>query len=254
MNFNFSNKTVVVVGANRGIGFAIASAFAKSEGEVTIMAESDDITAAADRMSRETGRSVHPQICDITDVNSLKNAFEPFQHIDILVCNSGFGAASSITAPIESVSQIYRKLVDINVLGSLFTTQIAAPKLRSGSRLIYTASTYSKAPEAGFAAYAATKHATLGLMRSTARELGPAGVTVNAVCPGPILNEVVEASAAKKGITPDEYMSYLTQRQALKQGVIKTDDLVGAYLFLASNAASEITGQALNVDKGEVMM
>lgn len=254
MKIEFDEKTIVVVGANRGIGYQVAKAFAESGGNVTIMAEAEDIFAAAERMSGETGKAINSQICDITDVDSLTAAFNSFDSIDILICNSGFGAASSILEPVEKVADIYRKLVHINVLGALLTTQVIAPKLHSGSRLIYTASTYSKSPERGFAAYSATKYATLGLMRSVAKELGPKGINVNAVCPGPILNEITEANAAKAGLSPDEHMSYVTHKQVLNRGVIKMDDLVGAYLFLASGAASEITGQALNVDKGEAMM
>lgn len=254
MKIEFDEKTIVVVGANRGIGYQVAKAFAESGGNVTIMAESDDIHAAAVKMSEETNKSIVSQLCDITNIKSLQKAFSSIQSIDILVCNSGVGLRGPLSAPMEEVAANYRAAIDVNVFGTLMLTHIAAEKVQRGGHIIYTASTYSKAPQGDFVAYAATKHATLGIVRATAKELGPAGITVNAVCPGPIHNELLERAAQRMGTTPADYFANLTEQQAINRGPIQMRDLVGSYLFLASDAASEITGQALNVDKGEAMM
>lgn len=254
MNIEFDDKTIVVVGANRGIGYQVAKAFAESGGNVTIMAESEDIHAAAVKMSEETGKSIVGKLCDITDINSLQNAFGDIDSVDILVCNSGVGLRGPLSVPMEEVAENYRRAINVNVFGALMLTHIAAEKVQRGGHIIYTASTYSKAPQGDFVAYAATKHATLGIVRATAKELGPAGITVNAVCPGPIHNELLEMAAERTGTTPADYFADLTKQQAINRGPIQMSDLVGAYLFLASDAAAQITGQAINVDKGEVMM
>ena len=126
MNIQFNNKGVVVVGANRGIGYQVAKAFAASGGNVTIMAESEDIHTAAVKMSKETGKSIVSQLCDITDISSLQNAFSNISCIDTLVCNSGVGLRSSLNSPMEEVADSYRKAINVNVFGTLMLTHVAA--------------------------------------------------------------------------------------------------------------------------------
>ncbi len=171
VNIEFNEKTIVVVGANRGIGYQVAKAFAESGGNVTIMAESEDIHAAAVKMSEETGKVITGQLCDITDISSLQNAFSNISCIDILVCNSGVGLRGPLSAPMEEVADNYRTAINVNVFGALMLTHIAAEKVQQRGHIIYTASTYSKAPQGDFVAYSATKHATLGIVRATAKEL-----------------------------------------------------------------------------------
>ena len=105
-------------------------------------------------------------------------------------------------------------------------------------------------------AYCASKHANIGFMRSLAKELGPKGINVNAVCPGWVRTDSAMNSlrhmAAEEGRNEQEFLDEIIAGQAL-DGLMEPDDMIGAYLFLASDAAANVTGQTLNVDRGEVM-
>jgi 3-hydroxybutyrate dehydrogenase len=125
-----------------------------------------------------------------------------------------------------------------------------------GARIVITASIWSKTAVGFFSAYCASKHANLGFMRSLAQELGPRKIAVNAVCPGwirtgPALQSLKD-EARRKGVSEAEMAEEILSRQAFP-GMLEPEDLIDAYLFLASDAARNITGQSLHVDRGEVM-
>ena len=125
-----------------------------------------------------------------------------------------------------------------------------------GGRIIYTASIWSRVGVAEFSAYCASKHATLGLMRSAAHELAFSGINVNAVCPGWVRTEASMlslASMAQRSSRPAaELLDEIVGAQVI-DGLLEPADLAAPYLFLASDAAKDITGQAYHLDRGEVM-
>jgi NAD(P)-dependent dehydrogenase (short-subunit alcohol dehydrogenase family) len=115
---------------------------------------------------------------------------------------------------------------------------------------------WGKSAAADFAAYVTSKHANIGFMRVLAKELGPRGIRVNAVCPGWVrtraaLQSLQEVSA-RAGMDEDAMLDEILSGQALP-GLMEPDDMVSTYLFLASDHAASVTGQAWNVDRGEVM-
>ena len=142
----------------------------------------------------------------------------------------------------------------VNLNGAWAVTRLIAPKMPRGGRIIYTASTYSKYAIARNSAYAGSKHGLLGLMRSFAHDLGPRGITVNAICPGWVntefSNRSVRQVAAETGRSFDEVGDDVLRLQSLP-GLLEPRDMVGGYLFLASDLARDVTGQTLHVDRGE---
>ena len=142
-------------------------------------------------------------------------------------------------------------------MGTFHVTRVALPLMGRGGRILFTASTWGKMAEPLFSAYSASKHAVIGFMRSIARELGPQGIRVNAVCPGwidsPALGETTASLAAATGQGQAVIVELAAASAALKEAMVASD-LAATYLFLASPAAAHITGQALNVDRGEVML
>jgi NAD(P)-dependent dehydrogenase (short-subunit alcohol dehydrogenase family) len=124
-----------------------------------------------------------------------------------------------------------------------------------GTAIVNTASVWSRSSEAGFSAYVASKHATIGLTKTWAKELGPRGIRVNAVCPG-----WVRTVASLRSLTRMSERSSLPEQAILDQvlagqifgGLMEPDDVAGPYLFLASDLALSITGQSLGVDRGEM--
>jgi len=253
----FDGKHVVVTGASRGIGRAVAEAFASSGARLTILADDPAITQAAKEIARSGSAAVSPIHCDIADRAGVQAAFAQLDAIDVLVNNAGLERLTPIRTDDSAVLETYRRIIDINVNGSFWVTHAALPLMTRGGRIIFTASIWGKSVEAEFAAYCASKHAVIGLMRVLAKELGPSGITVNAVCPGWVRTEASMRSLrimAERSKRPEpELLDEIVGGQAIG-GLMEPKDIVGPYLFLASEAAANITGQALNIDRGEVMI
>ena len=253
----FDGRHVVVTGASRGIGRAVAEAFASAGARLTILADDPAITQAATEIARSGSSAVSPIHCDIADRAAVQAAFAQLDAIDVLVNNAGLERLTPIRTDDPAVLETYRRIIDINVNGSFWMTHAALPHMKRGGRIIFTASIWGKSVEAGFAAYCASKHAVIGLTRVLAKELGPDGITVNAVCPGWVRTEASMRSLrimAERSKRPEpELLDEIVSGQAMG-GLMEPKDIVGPYLFLASEAAANITGQALNIDRGEVMI
>jgi len=180
----FDGKHVVVTGASRGIGRAVAEAFASSGARLTVLADDPAITQAARDIAHSGSSAVLPIHCDIADRAAVQAAFAPLDAIDVLINNAGLERLTPIRTDDPAVLDTYHRIIDINVNGSFWVTHAAVPHMKRGGRIIFTASIWGKSVEAEFAAYCASKHAVIGLMRVLAKELGPDGINVNAVCPG----------------------------------------------------------------------
>ncbi len=253
----FDQKHVVVTGASRGIGRAIAEAFAAAGARLTILADDPAITQVAQEIQTTAKAEVVPIHCDIADRVAVQAAFAKLEAIDVLVNNAGLERLTPVRASDPAVLNTYHRIIDINVNGSFWVTHAALPHMSRGGRIIFTASIWGKSVEAEFAAYCASKHAVIGLTRVLAKELGPDGITVNAVCPGWVRTEASMRSLrimAERSERPErELLDEIVGGQAIG-GLMEPKDIVGPYLFLASDAAANITGQALNIDRGEVMI
>lgn len=250
--FDFSGKTVLVTGASRGIGFGVAEGFAKAGARTVILSDSDLIFDAAARL----GAGVTPLKCDITGHEAVKRAIASLDRIDILINNAGLERMTPIDDPDPETEAAFRRIIDINVKGTWWVTRAAAPKIPDGGRIVFTASIWSRTAEAGFAAYVASKHATLGLMRTLAKELAPRRISVNAVCPGWVKTDAAMLSlrrmSERTGTPEAELLDRITGAQLLP-GLMEPPDMADTYLFLASDAARNITGQAFTVDRGETL-
>ncbi|MDH5556544.1 MAG: SDR family oxidoreductase, partial [Alphaproteobacteria bacterium] len=152
--------------------------------------------------------------------------------------------------------ETFRRIIDVNVMGTWYVTRAAVPRMGNGGRIIITSSIWGRTAVAEFGAYCASKHANLGFMRSLSKELGPKGITVNAVCPGWVRTDAsmrtLKLTAEKEGWSETDMESEIVAAQSLA-GLMEPEDMAGTYLFLASDAAANITGQAINADRGEVM-
>ena len=194
--------------------------------------------------------------CDITDRAAVRKVLGPIQKIDVLVNNAGLERITPVDDQSLETEAIFRRIVDININGTWWVTCEAAPKIPQGGRVIFTASIWSRTAEAGFAAYVASKHATLGLMKTLARELSPRNISVNAVCPGWVRTDAsmlsLKRMSERTGMPEDELLDQIVSAQQLP-GLMTPPDMAEMYLFLASDAARNITGQAFTVDRGEVI-
>lgn len=254
VRYSFEGESVLVTGASRGIGFAVAKAFALAGADVTILSSGAGIHAAAAEIAAEAGRPCAALECDITDSAAVKAALAGMGRIDVLVNNAGLERITPLLE--EGVEETFRRITDINTNGTFYVTRHAVPKMAQGGRIIVTASIWSRVAVPEFAAYVTSKHANLGFMRVMAKELGPQGIRVNAVCPGWVRTEAAMLSLAnmsqRTGRSEEDLLAEIVAAQVLP-GLLEPDDLAAPYLWLASDGAKDMTGQALMLDRGEVM-
>lgn len=260
MQFDYSGKRVLVTGANRGIGLGIARAFLDSGANLTIVALEDDVNDVAGELSEQYNTSVTGFQCDIADlaqVETLAKEVADNQHtIDVLINNAGLELITPIGDESPAVDTVFRDIILINVVGTFSVTRKLLKLIPDGGRIVCTASMWGKTAVADFSAYCASKHAVVGLTRSLAQELAPRGIAVNCVCPGWVRTAAslrsLAAMADKTGRQEQELLEEIVGAQAFG-GLMEPADIADLYLFLASRAASNITGQAYTIDRGELM-
>lgn len=252
VSFDFSGKSVLVTGASSGIGYGVAAAFARAGADLTILSSTDAIHQAA----RDMPGAVKAIRCDIADAASVTEALRPIEHLDILVNNAGLERPTPLTGMHPDGNAIFERIISINVTGTQNVTDALINRIADGGRIIITASIWAKTAVGGFSAYVASKHANVGLMRTWARELGPRGICVNAVCPGWVKTDPamqsLRALAKESGQSESTLLDEIIAAQAIG-GLMEPTDMADTYLFLASSGGANITGQAINVDRGEVM-
>lgn len=256
VHFDFGGETVLVTGASRGIGYGIAQAFARSGASLIVLAESDDIFGAAHRLQESGPGQVRAIKCDIANAAAVEDAIGEVGRIDVLVNNAGLELITPLLDGSAEIQAVFRRIVEINVIGTYYVTRAVAPAMRRGGRIVFTASMWSRVAVAEFSAYCASKHATLGFMRSIAIELAPRGIRVNAVCPGWVRTDASIRSLREMSRRSSRPESDLLEDIVSNQvfgGLMEPDDVAPFYLYLASDAAANMTGQALMADRGEVM-
>lgn len=242
-------KSVVITGSSRGIGLGIAQAFAKAGAKLHLIADDKMIHTRAQELGATSA------LADIVDKAQVASSLSTVSKIDVLINNAGLELMTPIADTSDETTSAFRRIIEINIIGTSLVTSCALAKLRSGSCIINTASIWGRVAEARFGAYVASKHAIIGLTRTWAKELGPRGIRVNAVCPGWVRTEASMRSlgrmAREENVVEDILLDRIVGVQALP-GLMEPADVAGTYLFLASDLASNITGQSLGVDRGEV--
>ena len=256
-NTPLQGKTVVITGAGRGIGAAIARAFAREGASIALLGRDlgrlDEFAGSMDSASTMT-TSV-----DVSDEASVKTAFalirEKFARIDILVNNAG----QADSAPLSRTDlALWNRMIGVNLTGTFLCTREVMPAMlkQDNGRIINIASTAGLTGYAYVSAYVAAKHGVVGLTRSLALEAARSKVTVNAVCPGYTETDIVRTAvaniAAKTGKSEAEARSAL--EQANPQGrLVQPEEVANAVLWLCMPGSESVTGQAISVSGGEVM-
>lgn len=238
-------KIAVITGGSRGIGFATAKRFLE-EGATVIITASSEASAAKglERLKEAVPEGKVGAIApDLSSLESVRAAFEKvvaeYGGIDILVNNAG---ASDSTPFLSYTEDLYDKIMDLNVKGIFNASRVAAEYMaQKGSGVILsTSSMVSISGQPSGFAYPASKFAVNGLTISLARELGPKGIRVNAVAPG-----ITETDMMKT--VPKSVIEPLIAKIPLRR-LGQPEDIANAFLFLASDEASYITGVILSVD------
>jgi 3-oxoacyl-[acyl-carrier protein] reductase/7-alpha-hydroxysteroid dehydrogenase len=239
------DKVAIITGGSRGIGYAIAQAYLREGAKVILTASTqENAEAAAKKLQSQFPDSVVAGISpDLTSLEDTKNAFrqvtQQYGTVDILVNNAGISERTPLT---DYTEELYDKVMDLNVKGVFTATQAAVEQMEEkGSGVILsTSSMVSLTGQPSGFTYPASKFAVNGLTVSLARELGPKGIRVNAVAPGITETDMMKA-------VPKEVIEPMIARIPLRR-LGQPEDIANAFVFLASDEASYITGVVLSVD------
>ncbi len=241
------DKVAIITGAARGIGKAAAEVFTR-EGATIIIWDMLDEGATTAQTLRDAGHRAEFMKISVTDVPALEAAardiMERYGQIDILINNAGITRDKSL---LKMSHLEWQLVIDVNLTGVFNCTKVVAPYMveKRYGRIVCTSSIVGVHGAFGQTNYSAAKAGIIGMVHTWAKELGGKGITVNAVAPGYTATDMTEAM-------PDE----------VKQAAIKTipagriglpEDIAHAYLFLASDEASFVSGQVLGVNGGQAI-
>jgi NAD(P)-dependent dehydrogenase (short-subunit alcohol dehydrogenase family) len=249
----------VVTGANRGIGRAVAVAFAAAGYAVAAAARDPADLAEVVAEIEKAGATAMPLRCDVRDeasVAAMAAQAEGIGPVHAVVANAGVAGP---TAPMHEITlEDWRETLATDLDGVFLTFRAFIPGMmrRRGGCLTAISSMTGKRPLYGRTPYAAAKLGVVGLVRTLATELGPYQIRVNAVCPGsvagPRLEQVIRGQAAVRGIAEEAVRGEVAGVSPLGR-MVRPEEVAAACVFLASDGAAAVTGEDLNVTAGAVM-
>ena len=265
-------KVAVCTGSGRpgGLGEAILGRLGKEGYRLVVtdvdgsgsshLAKPDEMETVAESL-RSQSAEVLSHACDVRSPESVEQLFDAvmahYGRVDVLINNAGIGFVMKDTR--EVLPDEWNLVIDVTLSGVFHCTQVAAAHMEAagrGGRIINIASQAAKTGFPHMAPYCAAKHGVIGLTRTAAIDYGAAGITVNAVCPNHVTTSLGGAQnayfSAFKGMTESAYLEEMAARIPL-QRIGQAADTAAMCAFLASDDASFITGEAINVSGGEEM-
>lgn len=252
-------RRALVTGGGRGIGRATALALAGAGADVAVSARTRaEVEAVADEV-RGLGVRGAALTADVAQAEEVRQLFQAARQalggIDILVASAGIAPSAPL---VKTTDETWSQVVAVNLSGPFFCLREALPEMagRGWGRVVVMASIAGKSAMPYVAAYAASKHGVLGLVKVAALETAGRGVTVNAVCPGyvdtPMTEGGVERIARKTGADPAGIRRKLEEISPQKR-LVTAEEVAALVLYLCGDEARGITGQGLNVDGGTLM-
>ncbi len=246
-------RTILVTGASRGIGRAVAVHLANTEGAQLVLLGRDRAALEATAQAvRSAGGQALPHVCDVRDLSDLRALAPQLPALDGLVAAAGIGGVTPIDGPPEADGR-FREILDVDLVGPWNTVRATLPKLGKGSRIVLVSSVLGRFGVPGYGAYCAAKHGLIGLTKALALELMPRGIVVNAVAPGwvdtDMATEGIEGMARALGITPEQ-----ARRKA--EAVVpvgrffQPEEIAEGIAWLLNPANTMQVGQCLNLDGG----
>lgn len=249
--FNLQGRSALVTGGSRGLGLAMATQLAYAGADVFICSRGEEeLKTAAEKIAEATGSRAEYSVADMTDRDDArrlaKEAAARLGKIDILINSAG----NNVPQPIDQIrDEDWDRILELNLSSCMVLTRAVVPgmKQRRWGRVIHISSVLGLAGKYDRSAYCATKAALHGLCWASAIDLGPFGITVNCIAPGPFATEL------PKSVLNEEEWNAVSERTALRRWG-EPEELAGAAVFLASEAGSYVTGSVLVVDGGATGM
>jgi 3-hydroxybutyrate dehydrogenase len=252
------DRVALVTGGGRGIGRAIALAFAKEGARVAVTARTETELEAVAAEIRALGREALAVPCDVGERaqvdDAVRRVADGLGPVEILVNNAGLAVSAQLQ---DTDDALWERHLRVNLTGAFLVTRAVLPGMLAArwGRIINIASIAGRQGYPLIAAYTASKHGLLGLTRALAQEVVAAGVTVNAICPGYVATELTWAGA--RNIQKRTGRAYEEAVQALaafspQKRLIEPEEVAALAVLLASDEARSVTAQAWNVDGGAV--
>ncbi len=253
------NRVALITGAGRGIGRAIALAFAAEGARLALTARTASELDEVAGQIRSAGGTALTLPADLANravlqqlVASVAKSLGP---VEILVNNAGIGSSAGPSPVVDFSDDFWEQTLQVNLTAPYLLSKAVLPGMlaKKWGRIIMIASINGKIGALHGAAYAASKHGLLGFTRTLAIEVAKEGITVNAICPGPVhtlMNDVrVQYDARRKGVTFEEQATGLTPLGRR----LEPEEIAPLAVYLASDAAASVVGQAINIDGGVLM-
>ncbi len=260
MSARLLGKTALITGASRGIGLAIAEAFAREGANLALNARDPvKLQETADALAAAHGVRVTAHAADVTDRDAMQRMVQNVEaegNIDVLVNNAGIHKARPF---LEYTFEDFRDVLETNVYGVLHVTQFVLPAMiaRKHGRVINLASTAGKGGTRNQSAYNASKHAVVGLTRCLALEMSAHNVLVNAICPWVVDTDMatgfISEHAKNLGIDVEQATRNFLSMVPIKR-FIRPEEVANLAVFLASDESSYVNGQSWAVDGGYSMI
>jgi NAD(P)-dependent dehydrogenase (short-subunit alcohol dehydrogenase family) len=249
------NLTVLITGAGRGIGRAIATRYAAEGADLFLCATRMETLEETRNLAADAGGKIELHTVDVRDraavEKMVETAISTFGQIDVLVNNAGIYKPALFT---DYSFEDFDDIMKVNVYGPFHVTQFVLKHMlqNQSGKIVNIASTAGKWASFNQSAYNMSKHALVGMTRCLAVETAKAGITVNAICPGVVETDMIADIAGQYGIKPEELIDGMVKPRIAMERIIQPEEVAHLAVYLASGESAGMTGQSIVLDGGMI--